>query len=135
MKRTALVGFVGCLSSLLLACPDKSAPAPADVTAPAAVQAPAAARAGGGSSAALAGTWGIAGEAFWEFKADGTGTFLDPEDPGRFKWTATDKAIRIDPDEEDGEPEDVPYTVAGDTLTVELDGEKLAMTRVVAKKP
>lgn len=71
----------------------------------------------------LAGRWTLDGEPFCTLKADGSGSF----DEDRIRWGVEGDELVITGEDE---TERVPYTHAGDTLTLHMGGIPITLTRV-----
>jgi hypothetical protein len=71
----------------------------------------------------LVGTWLLAGQPFLTLNANGSGVMED----GKVKWNVEGGQLVIADDEEGVDK--VPYTVAGDTLTLTMAGVPLQLTR------
>ncbi len=71
----------------------------------------------------LAGSWTLDGEPFCTLKADGTGSF----DEDRIRWGVKGDELVITGEDE---TERVPYTLAGDSLTLHMGGIPITLTRV-----
>ncbi len=71
----------------------------------------------------LVGTWMAGGMAFMTLNANGTGVMED----GKLKWSADGKTLAIT--DEDGESDKVSYTVSGTTLTLNMGGIPMALTK------
>jgi hypothetical protein len=75
------------------------------------------------SDAQLVGTWGLNGQTFCTFKADGTGSM----EGDNFRWSADGQTLVI----MDGdETERVPYKLQGDNLVLQMGGIALALERM-----
>src|SRR5688500_10116377 len=71
----------------------------------------------------LVGTWGLSGQPFVTFQADGTGTL----DGDPFRWKAKGGTLTL---RADGETERAAYQLAADQLVLNLGGMPLSLERL-----
>jgi len=75
------------------------------------------------ADAQLVGTWGLNGQTFCTFKADGTGTM----EGDSFRWRTDGQMLVIT---EGDETERVPYKIQGNNLILQMGGIALALQRM-----